>query len=72
MSSTKYIIEGMLKEIQEHKRNKEDLLPMYVQERINKQIQTYYKQIMDSYSILSHQQNEIKVAKNLIKETKKC
>lgn len=72
MSSTKYIIEGMLKEIQAHKRNKEDLLPMYVQERINKQIQTYYKQIMDSYSILSHQQNEVKVAKNLIKEIKKC
>lgn len=45
---------------------------MYVQERINKQIQTYYKQIMDSYSILSHQQNEVKVAKNLIKEVKKC
>lgn len=72
MSSTKYIIEGMLKEIQEHKRNKEDLLPIYVQERINKQIQTYYKQLMDSYSILSHQQNEVKVAKNLIKEIKKC
>jgi hypothetical protein len=68
MASTKYIIEKMLQEIQNYKRKKEDLLPMYVQERINKQIQTYYKQIMDSYSTLTHQQNEIKVAKKLNKE----
>ena len=70
--STRHIIEGMLQEIQTHKRKREELLPLYVQERINKQIQTYYKQIMDSYSILSHQQNEIKVAKNLTNKSKKC
>ena len=61
------IIEGMLLEIQNHKRDKKDLLPFYVSKRINKQIQTYYKQILDSYKILSHQENEINVVKNLIK-----
>ena len=64
----KYIIENMLNEIQKHKRNKEDLLPIHVSERLNKQIQSYYKQILDSCNTLSYQQNEVKVVKNLTKE----
>lgn len=64
------IIEGMLLEIQKHKRKKEDLLPLYVQKRINKQVQSYYKQILESYNVLQHQNDEPstvkKIAKNLV------
>ena len=54
MSNSLKIIEGMIEEIQYHKRDKEELLSFYVSERINKQIQTYYKQIMDSFNVLKH------------------
>lgn len=64
---TKYIIEGMISEIQKHKRKKEDLLPMYVQERINKQVQSYYKQILESYNILQHQNDEPNTIKKIVK-----
>ena len=62
------IIEEMLSEIQKHKRNKEELLPFYVQQRINMQVQSYYSQILDSYQILSHQWNEDKIIKKLVKD----
>ena len=66
-SKSRKIIEEMIKDIQSHKRNKEDLLPIYVSERINKQVQSYYKEIMDNYNTLAHQENEIKVVKKLSK-----
>lgn len=66
-SQSKIIIKEMLEEIQMHKRKKEDLLNLYVSKRINKQIHAYYENLMNSYSTLTHQKNELKVAKNLIK-----
>ena len=59
------IIENMIEDLNAHHRNKESLLEFYVSERINKQIQSYYKQILDSCTILQHQQNEVKVVKKL-------
>ena len=60
------ILEDILKNIQERKRNKKDLLQIYVKERIDKQIESYYSQLLDSYEILCHQNNEIKVVKKLV------
>ena len=62
------IIEGMISEIQKYKRKKEDLLPMYVQKRINKQVQSYYYQLLSSYNILQHQEDELKVIKKIAKD----
>lgn len=63
----KKILEEMLLEMQKYKRNKEDLLPMYIQKRINKQVQSYYKQILENYNILQHQNNEPNTIKKIVK-----
>ena len=67
MNSSSKIIREMIKEISLHKRNKDDLLAFYVSERINKQVQSYYKQIMDSFNTLKYQENELLIAKKLSK-----
>ena len=63
----KKILEEMLLEMQKYKRNKEDLLPMYIQKRINKQVQSYYKQILENYNILQHQNDEPNTIKKIVK-----
>lgn len=61
------IIRLMLEDLQKHKRNKQDLLEYYITERINKQVNVYYEQILTNCNILKHQDNELLVAKRLTK-----
>ena len=61
------IIENMLCEIQLHKRDKDTLLQFYVKERLDKGIQSYYSQLLDSYRILYDYDNEVKIIKKLNK-----
>lgn len=62
------IIKEMIADIKSHRgRDKQALLEFYVTERINRQVQSYYNQILNSYSILTHQKNELSVVKKLTK-----
>ena len=67
MSEQTIIIKNMISEIQNHKRDKAALLEFYVSKRLNSQVQAYYAQIIDNCSILTHQKNELLVAKRLTK-----
>lgn len=48
-------IESMLREIQERKdTNHDDLLAKYVQVRLESSLRNYYKDLLDSYNVLTH------------------
>jgi hypothetical protein len=60
MMNLNYILE----ELQQHKRNKEELLAICIQERLNKSLQVYEKQL--SYSLKYYTKaNEIRILKRL-------
>lgn len=46
-------LKDMLKDINEHKRSKENLLEHFVSMRLDKSIQTYYKQLLESVDYLA-------------------
>lgn len=60
------IIESMLHNISEHKRDKADLLKLYVQKRLEDSVQAYYSSILDSMNILKNFKEE-SVLKKLVK-----
>ena len=54
----------ILEELQQHKRNKEELLAICIQERLNKSLEVYEKQL--SYSLKYYTKaNEIRILKKL-------
>lgn len=58
------ILNSILEELQQHKRNKEELLAICIQERLNKSLEVYEKQL--SYSLKYYTKaNEIRILKKL-------
>ena len=53
----------MLDDISKYKRNKDDLLEMYIKERINKSLETYYNQLSSSLEYLISK-DSVRVLKN--------
>lgn len=45
---------NIIKELSSYKRNKNDLLAQYINERLNKSLQTYYKELIDSFDHLKY------------------
>lgn len=45
---------NIIKELSFYKRNKNDLLAQYINERLNKSLQTYYKELIDSFDYLKY------------------
>lgn len=62
----KQILFTMLEELQEFKRSKDDLLPMYVEERLNKSFSVYDKELQQSIQFLTR-----KHEKSIIKRIRK-
>ena len=56
----------MLKDLGEHKRSKETLLRVFIENRLNKCLETYYDDITSSYESLK-QKNEIYILRKLNK-----
>lgn len=56
----------ILNEMKDYKRPKEDLLVLYINERLNKSLQTYYKELSSSVLFLSSK-DEMQVCKCLNK-----
>ena len=63
---SKDIILGMLSDIKKHQRDKDALLAEYVQIRLDKSLQTYYKELIDSYNVLQRF-DEVKKLRQFIK-----
>lgn len=61
---------NILKDLNEHKRNKETLLENYVQERLNQSLSNYYKDLMESYNSVIYY-DSIKVLKELERRNNK-
>lgn len=53
----------MLDDISKYKRNKDDLLEMYIKERLNKSLETYYNQLSSSLEYLISK-DSVRVLKN--------
>jgi NADH dehydrogenase FAD-containing subunit len=53
----------MLSDISKYKRNKDDLLEVYIKERLNKSLETYYNQLSSSLEYLVSKDG-VKVLKN--------
>lgn len=56
----------MIDNIKKHQRNPDQLFEHYVQRRLDKSLQTYYKQLLSSFSSLTTYDEE-NVLKQLIK-----
>ena len=60
-------LEGMLKDLSLYHRNKNDLKILYINERLNKSLETYYKELRSSLDYLSNrnQENLAKKVRNM-------
>lgn len=54
----------VLKDLQNYKRSKDTLLPMYIQLRLDKSLVTYYKQLSSSIKYYD-KKDELRILKNL-------
>lgn len=54
----------ILKDLNNHKRDKAMLLEMYINDRLNKSLETYYKELSDSLQYLATK-SDIKILKKL-------
>ena len=61
-------IKDMLNDLNKHKRKKEELLSYFIEYRLNKSIQTYYKQLSKSVDHLALSQDPDRVIIKLSKE----
>lgn len=57
-------LEIIEKDLNLHKRDKRDLLNIYVEERLNKSLKSYYDSIQKAYEYVKYR-NELKTAKKL-------
>ena len=60
----------MLDDISKYKRNKDDLLEMYIKERLNKSLETYYNQLSSSLEYLISK-DSVRVLKKFLFDNKK-
>lgn len=54
----------ILSDLQKYKRSKKDLLPYYIQLRLNKSLVTYYRQLATSIRYYD-KKDELRILKNL-------
>ena len=59
------ILNNMLKDLSKYKRDKKDLLEMYINDR-SKSLETYYSELSNSLAYLV-KKNELRVLKNMDK-----
>ncbi len=65
------ILKDMLKDINKHKRPKENLLEYFVSMRLDKSIQIYYKQLLESVDYLSNREaSQERILNGINKEEK--
>lgn len=62
-------LKEMLKDLSEHKRDRNALLSLYVEERLNKTVSVYYKEMLASAQALSYYTPE-KVLDRMSKKVK--
>lgn len=55
---------NIIEDLNKHKRNKDDLLTEYISERLNKSLQVYYGQLMNSFNFLKYKNGQT-VIKNI-------
>ena len=60
------ILNNMLKDLSKYKRDKKDLLEMYINDRLSKSLETYYSELSNSLAYLV-KKNELRVLKNMAK-----
>ena len=57
-------LENIKKELQLYKKDRKETLIDSISERLNKSLDTYYKDIVNSFKYIS-KQNELKILKNI-------
>lgn len=65
--SFKYTLYSMLEDLSKYHRDKKVLLTYYINQRLNKSLETYYKDLSNSFEYLTNK-NDFKVLKNINKD----
>ena len=63
ISNFHHNIEEMLDDLSHHHRSKDELVTLYIQNRLNKSLSTYYQELMKTYEYLDYRNDD-----NLIKK----
>ncbi len=51
-------LQNVLHDLSKHKRDKNTLLMTYVEERLNKSLQSYYEELTDSFDFLKYKNSQ--------------
>lgn len=62
------VCKDILKDLNAHKHNTEDIFPLFVEERLNKSLIIYYKNLVENTSALKCRTDSARVMKKLLKE----
>lgn len=54
MENTERTLKHMLADMEEHRRTRSTLFPMYIEKRLDTSIRSYYAELMQSYNALLH------------------
>ena len=60
-------LDSLLEELKQYKRDKNHLMEFYIEERLNKSLEVYYKELTDSIQYLARR-DELNVLKKMGKE----
>lgn len=69
---TKKTLEHMLSDMEEHRRTRSVLFPIYIEKRLDTSIRNYYAELMQSYNALLHKTSNRslrKIARGLRKDS---
>lgn len=64
-------LNDILRDLQAHKRNKKEILLSCINDRLNKSLQSYYSEIVDSFNYLRYKDDMV-VNKKLNRYDKQC
>lgn len=51
-------LKGMIKDLKQHNRKKEELYPMYIEDRLNKGLISYYEDLSKVALVLKHKEEK--------------
>ena len=61
-------LQKIIKDLNKHKHNYDDLLPLFVEERLNKSLVVYYKNLIETSNSIKYRTDSANVMKKLLKD----
>ena len=61
-------LQKIIKDLNKHKHNYDDLLPLFGEERLNKSLVVYYKNLIETSNSIKYRTDSANVMKKLLKD----